>query len=261
MNKDSDKQSFWEHLDVLRGTFFRIAAVILVFATAAFMMKNALFDIILAPNDPDFLTYRILTHFDPDSERFSIPLINIGLADQFIIHMKTAFEVGFLFALPYVLYQLFRFVSPALYDAERKYVVRVVVSGYFMFVTGVAIAYFMIFPLTFRFLASYQVSQLIPNTITLQSYMSALSMMSVAMGIVFEIPVLAWLLAKLGFISHEFLCRYRRHAIVVILILAAIITPTADIFTLMMVSLPMWLLYEASVLIVRRTVPINSRAG
>lgn len=260
MSKDSDKQSFWEHLDVLRGTIFRIAAVTLLFATAAFMLKNTLFDVVLAPNNPDFITYRILERFDPDAERFSVPLINIGLADQFVIHMKTAFTVGFLFALPYVLYQLFRFVSPALYDAERRYVVRVVAAGYLMFMAGVMIAYFLIFPLTFRFLASYQVDPQIPNTITLQSYISALSMMSVAMGIVFEIPVLAWLLAKLGLISHEFLCRYRRHAIVVILILAAIITPTADVFTLMMVSLPMWLLYEAGIFIVKRTVSINSRS-
>ena len=259
MTADSGNQSFWEHLDVLRGTLFRIAAVTVVFAAAAFLFKNLLFEILLAPNNPDFVTYRIISRFDTGTTPFSVQLINTGLADQFMIHMRTAFSVGFLCALPYVLYQLFRFVSPALYDAERKYVIRVVSASYVLFMTGVAVSYFLIFPLTFRFLASYQVSPQIPNTITLQSYISSLSMMSVAMGVVCEIPIMAWLLAKLGLISPEFMCRYRRHAVVVILVLAAIITPTADVFTLMMVSLPMWLLYEAGIHIVRRTISIKNR--
>ena len=258
MTADSGNQSFWEHLDVLRGTLFRIAVVTVVFAVAAFLFKEVLFEVVLAPNNPDFVTYRLIARFDPTAEPFAVQLINTGLADQFMIHMRTAFSVGLLCALPYGLYQLFRFVSPALYDAERKYVVRVVTASYVMFMTGVAVSYFLIFPLTFRFLASYQVSTQIPNTITLQSYITSLSMMSVAMGAVFEIPILAWLLAKLGLLSSEFMSRYRRHAVVVILVLAAVITPTADVFTLLMVSLPMWLLYEAAISIVRRTTSINN---
>ena len=123
-----------------------------------------------------------------------------------------------------------------------------------MFMVGVLISYFLIFPLTFRFLGTYQVSDQVENMISLQSYISTLLMMSLAMGIVFEIPILSWLFAKLGFISADFMRRYRRHAVVIILVVAAIITPTSDVFTLLLVSLPMWLLYEVSILIVKRSV-------
>ena len=162
--------------------------------------------------------------------------------------------MGILCASPYILYQLFRFVSPALYSNERKYVVRVVGSGYVMFMLGVLLSYFLIFPLTFRFLGTYQVSSDVENMIALQSYISTLILMSLAMGIVFEIPILSWLFAKLGFISADFMKRYRRHAVVIILIVAAVITPTSDIFTLSLVALPMWLLYEVSIWIVKRAV-------
>ncbi|MFR4038703.1 MAG: twin-arginine translocase subunit TatC, partial [Butyricimonas faecalis] len=127
----------------------------------------------------------------------------------------------------------------------------VVGYGYIMFMVGVLISYFLIFPLTFRFLGTYQVSDQVENMISLQSYISTLLMMCLAMGIVFEIPILSWLFAKLGFISADFMRRYRRHAVVIILIVAAIITPTSDVFTLLLVSLPMWLLYEVSILIVK----------
>ncbi|MCI7162038.1 MAG: twin-arginine translocase subunit TatC, partial [Butyricimonas virosa] len=130
----------------------------------------------------------------------------------------------------------------------------VVGYGYIMFMVGVLISYFLIFPLTFRFLGTYQVSDQVENMISLQSYISTLLMMSLAMGIVFEIPILSWLFAKLGFISADFMRRYRRHAVVIILVVAAIITPTSDVFTLLLVSLPMWLLYEVSILIVKRSV-------
>lgn len=184
---------------------------------------------------------------------FLVKLINTGLAEQFIIHMKTALCVGVLCASPYILYQLFRFVSPALYVNERKYAVRVVGGGYVMFLSGVLLSYFLIFPLTFRFLGTYQVSGEVENMIALQSYISTLMTMSLAMGLVFEIPILSWLFAKLGFLSADFMRKYRRHAIVVILVVAAIITPTSDVFTLSLVALPMWVLYEMSIWIVGKT--------
>ena len=255
----SEKQSFWDHLDILRASLVKIAAVTAVFAVVAFFFKEALFSIILAPKDADFITYRWLYFFsgwvtDEQSQDFYVKLINTGLAQQFMIHMKVAMCTGVLCASPYILYQLFRFVSPALYANERKYVVRIVGYGYIMFMLGVLISYFLIFPLTFRFLGTYQVSEQVENMISLQSYISTLLMMSLAMGIVFEIPILSWLFAKLGFISADFMRRYRRHAVVIILIVAAIITPTSDVFTLLLVSLPMWLLYEVSILIVKRSV-------
>ena len=186
-------------------------------------------------------------------EPFSVRLINTGLAQQFIIHMKTALCAGVLCASPYIIYQLFRFVSPALYDNERRYVTQVVGGGYAMFGLGVLISYFLIFPLTFRFLWTYQVSGDVDNLISLESYISTLVMMCLAMGIVFEIPILSWLFAKLGFLSADFMRRYRKHAIVIILVVAAIITPTSDVFTLSLVALPMWILYEVSIWIVKNS--------
>ena len=256
---ESEKQSFWDHLDILRASLVKIAAVTAVFVVVAFFFKEALFSVILAPKDADFITYRWLYFFsgwvtDEQAQDVYVKLINTGLAQQFMIHMKVAMCTGVLCASPYILYQLFRFVSPALYANERKYVVRVVGYGYIMFLVGVLISYFLIFPLTFRFLGTYQVSDQVENMISLQSYISTLLMMSLAMGIVFEIPILSWLFAKLGFISADFMRRYRRHAVVIILVVAAIITPTSDVFTLLLVSLPMWLLYEVSILIVKRSV-------
>ena len=257
MAANTDRQSFGEHLDVLRAAIVKSLLVAVVFGVAAFCFKEELFAVILAPKDADFITYRLLYSLSglvtetgaPDS---LVKLINTGLAQQFIIHMKTALCAGVLCASPYILYQLFRFISPALYANERKYVVRVVGGGYAMFVVGVLVSYFLIFPLTFRFLGTYQVSGEVANLITLDSYISTLVLMCLSMGIVFDIPILSWLFAKLGFLSADFMRRYRKHAIVIILVVAAIITPTSDMFTLSLVALPMWLLYEASILLVYR---------
>ncbi|MDE6140306.1 MAG: twin-arginine translocase subunit TatC [Alistipes sp.] len=256
MSSETRQQSFWEHLSELRRAIVKIVAATLLFAVVAFILKDALFAVILAPKSPDFVTYRWLYAAsglvgEVGSTDFSVQLINTGLAEQFIIHMKAALCAGLICASPYALYQLFRFVSPALYADERRYAVRVVGCGYAMFLLGVLVSYFLIFPLTFRFLGTYQVSADVENMITLRSYISTLMVMSLAMGLVFEIPVLAWLFSKLGFISADFMRRYRRHAIVVILIVAAVITPTADIFTLSIVALPMWLLYELSVWLIK----------
>lgn len=253
----TDTQSFWDHPAVLRTAIVKIVAVAVVFGIAAFLFKEELFSIVLAPKDDGFVTYRLLDHMaawaggtvDP----FSVRLINTGLAQQFIIHMKTALCAGVLCASPYILYQLFRFVSPALYDNERRYVVRMVGGGYAMFGLGLLVSYFLVFPLTFRFLGTYQVSGEVDNLITLDSYISTLVMMCLAMGIVFEIPMLSWLFAKLGFLSADFMRRYRKHAVVIILVVAAVITPTSDVFTLSLVALPMWILYEIGILIIDKT--------
>lgn len=251
-------QTFWEHLDELRNCLIRIGAAIVIFGVIAFLFKEVLFAIVLAPKNDSFITYRAfalasdwLSLSGVKPEAFSVKLINTGLAEQFVIHMRTSVYAGILCASPYILYVLFRFVSPALYSQEKKYATRVVGSSYVMFMLGVGLSYFLIFPLTFRFLGTYQVSSEVENMISLQSYMDTLMMMNLMMGIVFEIPILCWLLAKFGLISAAFMRRYHRHAIVVILVIAAIITPTSDVFTLLLVSLPMWLLYECSIFIVK----------
>ncbi len=260
MSGKEDIGTFWDHLDALRSVLFKIIIAVLVFTVLAFGFKETLSDIVMAPKNADFISYRLMSRIGEMlnlpfiiPQDFKVEMINTKLASQFLIHMKMALMMAVLLVSPYILYGLFSFVSPALYTNERKYTIRIVFGGYVMFLLGVAVSYFVIFPLTFRFLGTYQFSSDVQNFINLESYIDTMLMLNLMMGIVFELPIVSWLLAKLGLISDHFMISYRRHAIVVILIIAAIITPTSDIFTLTVVSLPIYLLYEASILIVKRT--------
>lgn len=243
---ERESMTFWEHLDELRSSLIRMACVIAVFAIIAFVMKDELFAVVLAPRSSDFVTYQLL-----GVKAFSLHLMNTGLTEQFMIHMRTAVYAGLLLASPYVLYELFRFVSPALYQHERRYAVWIVGTAYVMFMVGTLVDYFMVFPLTVRFLGTYQVSPDVANMLTLQSYVDTLLSMSLVMGVVFELPVVCGLLGRMGLINAQMMVSYRRHAIVAILVVAAIITPTTDVFTLFVVALPIYLLYEVSVVVVR----------
>ena len=243
---DTSPMTFWDHLDELRSVIIRSLVITMVAAAVAFCMKEELFAVVLAPRTSDFITFRLM-----GVEPFSIHLMNTGLTEQFMIHLKTAMYAGLLVASPYIIYLLFRFVSPALYDNERKYATALVGSGYLMFMLGTVLNYFLIFPLTVKFLGTYQVSEDVANMLTLQSYMDTLLMMCLVMGIVFELPVVSWLLGKMGLINASMMRMWRKHAIVTILIVSAIITPTTDAFTLFIVALPIWLLYEVSILIVK----------
>lgn len=237
--------TFWEHLDVLRWTIVRSLVAVVVFAVIAFCLKEWLFAVVLAPTTSNFITFRLM-----DSPDFAIHLINTGLTEQFMTHMRTAAYAGLLCASPYVLYQLFRFVSPGLYQNERRAAYWIVGSAYLMFLVGTLVCYFIIFPLTVRFLGTYQVSTDIDNMLTLQSYIDTLISMCLVIGLVFELPVVCSILGKMGLVSGGLMRNYRRHAVVAILVVAAIITPTTDIFTLLVVSLPIWLLYEVSIWLV-----------
>lgn len=281
---NTESATFWEHLDELRSVIIRILIVAMVIAVAAFCFKDILFAIVLAPHSPDFITYEwfeqitrwCVSFFGADfgnvadasnaaavsasyassaataPDTFSVKLINTELAQQFIIHMKVAFAAGILLSSPYILYEVFRFISPALYQNERRYAIHLVGGAYVMFLTGAAFSYFVIFPFTFRFLGTYQVADFVENTITLESYISTMMALTLALGLVFEMPVMSWLLAKMHLLQSSYMVSYRKHVVVAILIAAAIITPTSDAFTLMIVSFPMWLLYELSIIIVRR---------
>lgn len=244
----NEPQTFWDHLDVLRASLIRMAITVVVFGIVAFCMKEALFSIVLAPCSSDFITYRLL-----GAEAFHIHLMNTGLTEQFMIHMRTAIYAGLLVASPYILYELFRFVSPGLYQNERHYAVWIVGAAYLMFIIGTLINYFVVFPLTVRFLGTYQVSPDVANMLTLQSYIDTLLGMSLVMGVVFELPVVCALMGRMGLLTDHFMAEYRRHAVVAILVVAAIITPTTDVFTLFIVALPIYLLYEVSIQIVRLT--------
>ena len=238
--------TFWDHLDELRSVIIRILVITVMAAAVAFCLKEELFAVVLAPRTSDFITYRLM-----GVEPFNIHLMNTGLTEQFMIHLKTAMYAGVLVASPYIIWQFFRFISPALYDNERKYATLLCTSGYLMFMLGTVLNYFLIFPLTVKFLGTYQVSPEVANMLTLQSYMDTLIMMCLVMGIVFELPVVSWILGRMGLVNRQMMRSMRRHAVVVILVVAAIITPTTDAFTLFIVALPIWLLYEVSILIVK----------
>ena len=250
----SEQMTFWDHLDELRSVFIRILVVTAAAAVVAFCLKDELFAIVLAPRSSDFITYRLM-----GVEPFCVNLMNTGLTEQFMIHMKTAMYAGILVALPYIIYMLFGFISPALYDNERKYATLLCGSGYVMFMLGTLLNYFLIFPLTVKFLGTYQVSEDVANMLTLQSYMDTLLMMNLVMGIVFELPVVSWILGRMGLVNARMMKSFRRHAVVAIVAVAAIITPTTDAFTLIVVALPIWLLYELSIIIVGLTKQTNTR--
>lgn len=226
--------TFWEHLDELRRRLWYVLLAAVVAAVVCFCFKEQLFAVVLAPK--------------PDDMR----LINVELTQQFLIHMRVALWAGLIVVSPYVIYQLFAFVAPGLYRTERRLALRAVAAGYLLFLGGVALNYFVIFPFTVRFLGGYQVSTDVQNAITLTSYISVLGVMSLVLGVLFELPVLCWLLAKIGVLHAQPMRRYRRHAILAIVILGAVITPTGDPFTLALVSLPIYLLWEISILIVKR---------
>lgn len=225
--------TFWEHLDELRRRIWYVLLVTVVAMVACFCFKEQLFAVVMYPKPA------------------GMQLINVELTQQFLTHMRVALWAGLLVVSPYILYQLFAFVAPGLYQAERRLAVRAVGCGYLLFLGGVALNYFVIFPFTVRFLGGYQVSAEVQNTITLSSYISVLGVLSLVMGVVFELPILCWLLAKIGVLKAKFMKHYRRHAIVVIVILAAIITPTGDPFTLSLVAVPIYLLWELSIIIVK----------
>ena len=260
------EMSFWDHIDALRAVLVRIVIVLVVMTLGLFFVMHALFDkVILAPCHGDFVLYRLfermtsavpwLPQFSTDG--FNVELINIKLASQFFIHMSTSFWLALVLTFPIVLYFLWTFVAPALYPKEKKGVKTAFLVGCVMFFIGVAVGYFVVFPVTLRFLADYHVSLLVPNQISLDSYMDTFLMLIFIMGVIFELPLLAWLLGVLGILHRNFFRIYRRHAVVVLLVLAAIITPTGDPFTLMVVFLPIYLLYEISAFLVPKTNSVN----
>ncbi len=239
--------TFWDHLDALRAVVLRCLLLTLVLGAVAFCFRQEIFSAVLAPQHADFITYRLFRLTGSTIEDFQVQLINTALARQFIVHVQMSLTAGIVAASPWIVFEILRFVLPALYAHERRAIVPAFVAGYVMFMAGIAVSYFLLFPLTFRFLATYQVSADVPNLITLSSYVSTLCSLSLAMGLVFELPVVCWVLGRMGLLHASMLRAFRRHAIVVILVASAIITPTGDAFTLLLVAFPIWLLYEASI--------------
>lgn len=257
----SDKElTFWDHLDELRRVLFRVLGVWFVLAIGYFIAMPWLFDnVVLAPCRNDFIFYDLLRyvgqvfdlHDDFFTKEFHVKLININLAAPFFIHMSTAFWMSVVTATPYIFFEIWKFISPALYTHERRGVKKALCIGTVMFFLGVLLGYFMVYPLTLRFLSTYQLSAAIENQISLNSYIDNFMMLVLCMGLAFELPLVTWLLSLLGLVHKSFLRKYRRHALVVIVVVAAIITPTGDPFTLTVVSVPLYLLYELSILMIK----------
>ena len=248
--------TFWEHLDELRKVLFRSALILLGAAVIFFIFKDFMFGIVFAPTDDNFVLYRLadrilaLLHQEPLGP-FKLSIINIDLPAQFFIHISTSFYFALVVCAPILLYQLWTFVSPALYPKEKRGAIKAFSFAAVFFYTGVLVGYFLLFPLTLRFLGTYQVMDEVANQISLKSYISTFFSLILILGVVFELPTVAALLSKFGLLYKHTLKKYRRHAFVVLLIIAAIITPTGDPFTLMAVGLPLYGLYEISIMMCR----------
>lgn len=247
-------QTFWDHLDTMRAGLLRVAAVLIVGMVGFFMVMPTLFDrLILAPTREDFLLYRLLAHVAGEGSLFAtqpldIELINIHVASQFTTHLSSSFYAALLVTFPYLVYEIWCFIRPALYTEERGKVRTAFLAGSLLFYAGCAIGYLLIFPLTFRFLAQYTLSEAIATQISLLSYMNNFLGITLVIGIAFELPMVVWLLTRLGLVSRKKLREGRRYVAVVLLIVSAFITPSGDPFTLAVVFLPLYLLYEAGIL-------------
>jgi len=252
---DASEMTFWDHLDALRGVLLRVAAVVAVAAVGSFIVMPVVFDrFIMGPCSPDFPLYGL---FDRLAEACGIELdgasgfrgvnvVSLELASQFFIHMSASCWLALVLSFPIIIYLLWGFVAPGLYPHEKRGIRRVFIFGNLMFYLGVAVGYCLVIPLTVRFLADYRLSESIGAVVSLDSYMDNFFTLLILMGAVFELPIIAWFLGKAGLLTRQFFGRYRRHAIVVLLIVAALITPTGDPFTLAVVFFPIYALWELS---------------
>lgn len=253
--------TFWEHLEELRWSIFRIAIAAVMAMVVIFIIMPQMFTgFVLGPTTSEFFLYKWLGSlgqlpFLPDfaAGEFKVDIISINVASQFMTHISTSFWFALVVIFPYILYEVWKFIAPALYDNEKGSVRAAFLFGTLMFFLGCAISYSFIFPFTFRFLTEYEISAQITNQISLNSYMSTFLGMIFMMGLIFELPLLAWLLSKIGVLRRDFLKKYRRHAVVILMILAALITPTGDPITLSLVFLPLYLLYEISICVVKKS--------
>ena len=258
--EEEREMTFWEHLDELRGTLWRVLIAIFVTSIVAFVFKDILFDdIILAPKSKTFITYKAFCKL---GEWLSMPslciypsqfqLINISLAGQFTSHMNISLVAGLILALPYVLWELWRFIKPGLSDQEVRSSRGAVTVISMLFILGVLFSYFIVAPLMINFLGGYVVSESVSNQIALTSYVSSITMMTLLMGLLFELPVLILFLTKIGVITPDYVRKYRKHVLIGILIISGIITPSPDMFSQVIVAIPLYALFELSLLLSSR---------
>ncbi len=261
-NQNDNLMTFGEHLEVFRKMLLRMIVVTTCLAIVIFCAKDTTFKLLFAPGSSDFFTYRIIEHlaaelsFNFHFDSYEIRLINTELTSQFMTHVSTSVYLALLLVSPYIVTEFYRFVAPALYENERRYSVSVAVSIFLLFVIGVLMSYYVLFPFALRFLGTYQVAESVENQINLDSYISTFVSLTLMMGLVFQLPILSFFLAKIGILKAEFMKMYRRHALVLIGVVSAVITPP-DLFTCLMVMMPMYGLYEMSIFIVGK---VNSKS-
>jgi len=261
--EEKEEMTFWEHLEELRWHLVRSVAAVFVLAILAFIGKDIIFsEIILAPKSSEFITNRLLcqlsqfisnylSFISPDAlcvENFSLKLINIKMAGQFLVHMYVSLFAGIIVAIPYIIWEIWRFVKPALHQHEQDHAGGAVFWSSFLFLVGVLFSYFLIVPLAIMFLGTYNVSESVENQIALTSYISTVVSLTFAVGLVFELPIFVFFLTKVGVLTPAFMRKNRKWMVVAVLIISAIITP-ADVFSQVLVALPLFGLYEISILI------------
>jgi sec-independent protein translocase protein TatC len=258
-NKDANDLTFLEHLEVLRGHLIRSVISVMVFTVAAFLIKDFIFNTVLfAPKNSEFITNRLFCELGKlmNSARLclnseELDIINIDLAGQFKIHLRIAFFAGLILASPYIFTEIYRFVLPAMKDNEKKYSAGMVFYTSALFIVGILFGYYIIIPLTVNFLGGYSVSEQVANQINLKSYIGSVTSVTLSTGLAFELPIMIYFLSKVGLVTPEFMKKYRKHAIVVFLVLSGIITPP-DVISQFLVCIPLYILFEASILISKR---------
>mgnify|MGYP006282660961 CR=1 FL=1 len=259
--KNENEMSFLEHLEELRWHIVRSVAAIFIIGIVAFIFNDIVFDtIILAPKNPAFLTNRLLCDLGQmvnikalciNSRPFEI--INIRMAGQFTTHIAVSLIAGIILAFPYIFWEFWRFFRPALYSSEKKYTRGAVAFSSLLFLSGVLFGYYVIVPLSVHFLGSYNVSAEVNNQINLRSYIGTIASITLASGIIFQLPILSFFFTKIGLVDPHFLKKYRKHSLIIILALSAIITPP-DIFSQILVCFPLIFLYELGIMISRRVI-------
>jgi sec-independent protein translocase protein TatC len=254
VDENEKNMSFFDHISELRGHIVRALIAIFIGAILAFVFNDFVMNtLIFGPRSKDFITYKLFhsLNINMDPQKFTFTIINTDVTGQFIMGLMIAFVVGLIGAFPYVIFEFWRFFKPALKPAEQKKTTGIILISSALFTLGVLFGYFLLAPVSLFFMASYSISDQISNTWTIQSYISFMSMLTVATGLIFELPLVMYFLAKLGLINAQFLKTYRRYAILIIVVIAAIVTPP-DVGSQILVSIPLLILYEVGVLITKR---------
>ena len=256
--KTEKEMSFLDHVEELRWHLVRSAIAIFLVAIVAFLMKNFIFNkIIFAAKDPDFVTYRffckVSKFFGTDGlciDDMPFTFQSLAMAEQFSVHIWTSITVGFILAFPFIIWEFWKFISPGLYEKERKGARSFIIISSLLFFTGVLFGYYVVTPLSVNFLGNYSISDLVERNFKIGSYIGLVRSSALASGLIFELPIIMYFLTKMGLITPDFLRKYRKHALVLVLILAAVITPP-DIISQVIVAIPILILYETSIQISR----------